>query len=364
MAQRDLWTRLDGRSVLVTGHTGFKGSWLSLWLYSLGARVSGYALEPSTDPNHFAAADIASVLTADIRGDIRDLTALQAAVHSSAPDVIFHLAAQPIVQRSLVAPRDTFDINVLGTATLLDTVREASRPCAVVVVTSDKCYRNEGSPWGFREIDPLGGHDPYSASKAACELVVDAYRASFFSAGSISTHGVRLASARAGNVIGGGDWGADRIVPDAVRALSSGDDLILRNPGATRPWQHVLEPLSGYLTLAACMLDPDADPALADAWNFGPLTTEEATVAELATAVVESWGSGRWVAAGHASANIEAKTLRIAIEKAVSELGWRPRWDFAETVRRTVSWYHEFYASDSSSLQQRSLSDIAAYEGA
>ena len=248
---------LKNKSVLVTGHTGFKGSWLTLWLHRLGAAVTGYALAPPTEPNHFDAARVGEVMVEDVRGDIRDSALIAEVIRRCRPDAVFHLAAQPLVRSSLVSPRETFDVNVGGTASILDAIREADRPCSVVVVTSDKCYRNDGEVWGFRENDPLGGHDPYSASKAGTELVVEAYRSSFFPIERLAEHGVRLASARAGNVIGGGDWAEDRIVPDAVRALSSGRDLIVRNPHSTRPWQHVLEPLSGYLRLAQLLLSDD-----------------------------------------------------------------------------------------------------------
>jgi CDP-glucose 4,6-dehydratase len=280
-----------------------------------------------------------------------------------APDVVFHLAAQPIVRESLRSARETFDVNVMGTATLLDAVRASGNPCAVVVVTSDKCYRNDGQVWGFREVDPLGGHDPYSASKAGAELVVDSYRSSFFPVDRIADHGVRLASVRAGNVIGGGDWAADRIVPDAMRALSAGEDLIVRNPDSTRPWQHVLEPLSGYLALAARMVDDGLGAEWSGAWNFGPQTTEESSVATLATAVVSVWGSGRWAAAATTGHDVEAKTLRLSIDKAVARLGWAPRWGFDESVSRTVDWYRTYYQARSGSMRQPSLDDIAAYEG-
>jgi CDP-glucose 4,6-dehydratase len=355
----------QGRSVLVTGHTGFKGSWLALWLNRLGARVAGYALDPPTSPNHFDAALVAEVLAADVRGDIRDPESVGKAVQNSAPDVIFHLAAQPIVRESLRAARETFDVNMMGTASLLDAVVAHANACVVVVVTSDKCYRNDGQVWGFREIDPLGGHDPYSASKAGAELVVDSYRSSFFPVDQIADHGVSLVTVRAGNVIGGGDWAVDRIVPDAVRALSAGEDLMVRNPGSTRPWQHVLEPLSGYLALAAQLLDSTDAKEWSGAWNFGPLVTQEATVAELASRLVSAWGSGRWVPAVTASGQeVEARTLRLAIDKAVIRLGWRPRWDFDETVTRTVEWYRSYYRARSGSLPQQSLDDIAAYERA
>jgi CDP-glucose 4,6-dehydratase len=357
------WSTLKGRSVLVTGHTGFKGSWLTLWLDSLGARVAGYALDPPTSPNNFEASGVADVLTDDVRGDIRDAEVVAKVIEQCAPDVVFHLAAQPIVRESLRSPRETFDVNVMGTATLLDAVLSSGRPCAVVVVTSDKCYRNDGQIWGFREIDPLGGHDPYSASKAGAELVVDSYRSSFFPVDRIVEHGVRLASVRAGNVIGGGDWAVDRIVPDAVRALSAGEDLVVRNPASTRPWQHVLEPLSGYLTLAGRLLGEPQGAEWAGAWNFGPLTSDEASVADLATTVVSAWGSGSWVAAEAAGQDVEAKTLRLSIDKAVSRLGWVPQWGFGETVTRTVEWYRAYYGARSGSMRQHSLDDIAAYGG-
>jgi CDP-glucose 4,6-dehydratase len=350
-----------GKSVFLTGHTGFKGSWLALWLHQLGAQVTGYALDPPTRPNHFEVAGVAGTLEEDVRADIRDHEAVDSAFGRCQPDFVFHLAAQPIVRSSLANPRETFDINVVGTASVLDAVRSAGLPCSVVVITSDKCYRNEGQVWGFREDDPLGGHDPYSASKAGTELVVGAYRASYFQPERSAEHGVRLASARAGNVIGGGDWAEDRIVPDAVRALASGTDLLVRNPISTRPWQHVLEPLSGYLELAATLASGDHLERWAQAWNFGPLPTEEATVADLASSIVAAWGSGRWTTPSAALVDVEAKTLRISIDKAISELGWRPRWQLGETVTRTVEWYRRYYRSPHDSMQQHSLADIEAY---
>jgi len=350
------------KSVLVTGHTGFKGSWLALWLHQLGAHVTGYALEPPSNPNHFEASNIAELLVEDARGDIRDADRFAEVVARCAPDVVFHLAAQPIVRTSLVDPRETFDVNVVGTASVLDAIRLRGQPCAVVVATSDKCYRNDGQVWGFREIDPLGGHDPYSASKAGSELVVDAYRSSFFPVGRIAEHGIRLASVRAGNVIGGGDWADDRIVPDAVRALAAGIDLEVRNPDSTRPWQHVLEPLSGYLKLADRLLS-DADPSMwAEAWNFGPSINDEASVADLATALVNAWGSGRWTTPSSTTSNVEAKTLRISIDKAVGTLDWQPRWHLDETVSRTVDWYRHYYREKGASMQKHSFEDIEAYE--
>jgi CDP-glucose 4,6-dehydratase len=355
---------LVGKSVFLTGHTGFKGSWLTQWLHHLGARVTGYALDPPSQPSHFDVAHTADLLQRDVRGDIRDSTRLAEAVRSCAPDVVFHLAAQPIVRASLEAPRETFDVNVVGTASVLDAIRSADKPCAVIVVTSDKCYRNDGQNLGFREDDPLGGHDPYSASKAGTELVVEAYRSSYFPSHRFDEHGVQLASVRAGNVIGGGDWAADRIVPDAVRALSEGKDLIVRNPQSTRPWQHVLEPLSGYLLLASRLLGDAGSGVLDQAWNFGPLAESEASVEDLATAIVHAWGSGKWVSDQVDPNDVEAATLRIAIDKAMNQLGWRPRWGFDETVNRTVNWYRAFYRGDGPDAHRLSLSDIESYEGA
>jgi CDP-glucose 4,6-dehydratase len=362
-AERETLRSFAGLPVLVTGHTGFKGSWLALWLHRLGSHVTGYALDPPSHPNHFETANIAGLLADDVRADIRDAERLADVVRRCDPAVVFHLAAQPLVRASLVEPRETFDVNVVGTASVLDAVRLAGRPCAVVVVTSDKCYRNDGQIWGFRESDPLGGHDPYSASKAGAELVVDAYRSSFFPVEHVAEHGVRLASVRAGNVIGGGDWAEDRLVPDAVRALSGGADLVVRNPGSTRPWQHVLEPLSGYLALAARLLLDEHPATWMGAWNFGPLTGDEVTVGDLATALVDAWGSGRWTIPPGTSADVEARTLRIAVDKAVSVLGWRPRWHIDEAVRRTIGWYRQYYLGPMGSMQERSLDDIEAFEG-
>jgi CDP-glucose 4,6-dehydratase len=323
--------------------------------------VSGYALDPPSSVSNFAVSGIGDLLVDDVRGDVRDSDRLTQALRRAEPDVVFHLAAQPIVLASLRAPRETFDVNVMGTLNLLEAVRGLDQPCAVLVITSDKCYRNDGNVWGFRESDPLGGTDPYSASKAGAELVVEAYRASYFSPERTADPGIRLASVRAGNVIGGGDWADDRIVPDAVRALVAGQPLIVRNPASTRPWQHVLEPLSGYLSLASHLLGDDPHP-WAQAWNFGPLATAEASVAALADAVIDQWGSGRWETEAGTVPHLEAKTLRISIDKAVTLLGWRPRWDFDETVQRTVAWYRTYYEAPSTEMRKVCLSDIEAYE--
>jgi CDP-glucose 4,6-dehydratase len=349
-----------GRSVLVTGDTGFKGSWLALWLHRLGARVTGYALAPPTDPSHFVAADVAATLAAQHEADIRDGARLAQAVRDAAPDVIFHLAAQALVRDSYLAPRETFEVNAIGCASLLDAVRALGKPCVVVMVTSDKCYENREQPWGYREIDPMGGSDPYSASKGAAEIVIQSYRRSFFPTARLAEHGVKLATARAGNVIGGGDWAKDRIVPDIVRSLLAGQPVPVRNPAAVRPWQHVLEPLHGYLTLAARMLESD-DPLWRDSWNFGPLTEDNVTVEALVEAFLADWGEGAWADASCPGQVPESRLLRLNIDKALWELGWRPRWKFAEAVAHTANWYKRF-AAGRPAMRDASLATIADYE--
>jgi CDP-glucose 4,6-dehydratase len=294
---------------------------------------------------------------------VRDLAALRRAVREAEPHVVFHLAAQPLVRASYDRPIDTFETNVLGTANVLEAVRLERARCAVVVVTTDKCYENREWPFGYRETDPVGGHDPYSASKAAAELVVESYRRSFFPPASLREHGVALASARAGNVIGGGDWARDRIVPDAIRALGAGESVLVRNPGAVRPWQHVLEPLGGYLLLGARLLEGDAGAC--EAWNFGPRPEGTVPVSELVGAVVEAWGSGGWRATPQRGAPHEANVLRLAIEKAYARLGWSPRWPVREAVRQTVRWYALRHAgADASRLRAEMVAQIGAYLGA
>jgi CDP-glucose 4,6-dehydratase len=360
---------LAGRSVFVTGHTGFKGSWLCHWLRRLGARVSGYALGPPSEPNAFVAAGVHDVLAAHFEGDVRDAARLLAAMQQVAPDVVVHLAAQALVRPSYLLPRDTFEVNVIGTVGVLEAVRQLGRPCAVIVVTSDKCYENAEHPWGYREIDPLGGADPYSASKGAAEIAVAAYRRSFFAPEHWAGHGVQLASVRAGNVIGGGDWATDRIVADLARSLSADRAASVRNPRSVRPWQHVLEPLSGYLLLAARMLDTPGDPRFSSAWNFGPSSLENVTVGELADLFVAAWGGGSWVDESHGHHPAEARTLRLCIDKTISDLGWRPRWAVREAVARSARWYKTHYdcqgqPGSAERMQEATLADIADYEAA
>jgi CDP-glucose 4,6-dehydratase len=349
-----------GKRVLLTGHTGFKGGWLTLCLHDLGAAVTGFALPPDTTPALFDDAKIGE-LCRSVEGDVRDLEALRRVVREAQPEVIFHLAAQPLVRASYERPLETFETNVLGTAKLLEAVRLERARCAVVVITTDKCYENREWVFGYREVDPLGGHDPYSASKAAAEIVVDSYRRSFFAPSRLASHGVALASARAGNVIGGGDWAADRIVPDAIRALSAGESILVRNPGAVRPWQHVLEPLGGYLLLGAGLLGPRA-PELAEAWNFGPRPEGTVPVSDLAREMVAAWGAGGWHTTAQAGAPHEANVLRLAIEKAYARLGWSPRWSVGEAIHHTVHWYRlRHRGGDAAALRTLSIEQFRAH---
>ena len=338
----------DGRRVLLTGHTGFKGSWLSLWLLSMGARVTGVALEPDPGPSLYAALGLANAdqpsRLSDRRADIRDAETLATLVAAADPEVVLHLAAQPLVRRSYLDPLGTWATNVQGSLNLLESLRPLDHPCAVVMVTTDKVYANREWCYGYRESDRLGGHDPYSASKAAAELAIASWRASFSGTAPHQTPHLAIASARAGNVIGGGDWGADRIVPDAMRSCAAGEPLILRNPGATRPWQHVLEPLSGYLQLAEAL---SADPAgHADAWNFGPHPESNRPVRDLVEALHLHW-PGQWEDQSDPLAPHEAGLLHLVIDKAQHRLGWLPRWDFATTVARTAGWYRGVADGDS-----------------
>lgn len=326
------------KKVLVTGHTGFKGSWLTLWLARAGARVSGLALDPATSPSLFALARVGSSLDQDHRVDLRDRTAVLRAFREVSPDVVFHLAAQPIVKTSYEQPVETFATNVIGTLHVLDALRALDRPCVVVVVTTDKVYANAETGRAFEEDDPLGGHDPYSASKACTEIATASFRASF-----ADRTGLRIATARAGNVIGGGDWSPHRLVPDIARALARGEPVRLRNPHSTRPWQHVIDPLSGYLALAAA-LSGDAWAGLATSFNFGPDARSVRDVASVCALAAEAWNAhgletARVEVAREVDAVHEAGTLSLAIDKSARVLGWRPRWDLEASVRHTIDWY-------------------------
>ena len=357
-----------GRRVLLTGHTGFKGSWLALWLLQMGARVTGVALDPDTSPSLFDALNLTAVDQAaaglpgelhDHRADIRDADALAALVVEADPEVVLHLAAQPLVRRSYADPLGTWAINVMGSLHVLEALRPLDHPCAVVMVTTDKVYANREWCYGYRETDRLGGHDPYSASKAGAELAIASWRASFCGTAPHQTPHLAIATARAGNVIGGGDWAADRIVPDAMRACAATKPLILRNPRATRPWQHVLEPLSGYLVLAEAL---HRDPAAhTEAWNFGPQLEANRSVAELVEALHGHW-PGQWRDLSDPHAPHEAGLLHLVIDKAVQRLGWQPRWDFAATVARTAGWYRQ--VAGGAAPLACCLADLGRYAGA
>ena len=359
MMQPILKSDFRGKSVLVTGHTGFKGSWLSIWLHELGARVSGYSLAPPTSPSNFEASRVNEVIDRHCIGDIRSAGDIRRAIDDASPDVIFHLAAQPLVRDSYESPRDTFDTNVMGTCNLLEAVRLRRRPCVVVVITSDKCYENIESQRPYREDDAMGGYDPYSASKGAAELLAASYRRSYFSPARLNEHGVKLATVRAGNVIGGGDWARDRIVPDVVAYLTAGQPVPLRNPRAVRPWQHVLAPLHGYLLLAAQMMSSD-EPELCSGWNFGPDDAGTCCVSELVERFCAAWGGGTWKFVGDRSQPHEAGLLRLAIAKA-AEIGWQPIWSLDQTVEYTARWYRRFHEANGESMLEACLDDIRDY---
>lgn len=324
------------RSVLLTGHTGFKGGWLTLWLHQLGAKVHGYAIEPPTRPSLFEVARIGTLLSSDTRADLVDLASLHRTFEAVQPEVVFHLAAQSLVREGYRRPLDTLMTNVIGTANLLEAIRASESVGAVVVVTTDKVYENRNWIYPYRESEPLGGHDPYSASKAAAELVTASYRASFFGVDGRSAH---IATARAGNVIGGGDWAVDRLVPDCLSAFSQNEPARLRYPHAVRPWQHVLEPLSGYLELAQRLLEPGGQQ-LATAWNFGPDPDSDATAEQVAGRIATLWGEdAQFMHAVSEENPHEAGLLRLDSSRARSILHWRPRWNLHQALAHTVAWH-------------------------
>jgi CDP-glucose 4,6-dehydratase len=352
----DSYSHWKGRRVFLTGHTGFKGGWMALWLSSLGARVRGYALDPSTTPNLFTAADIGSRIE-DIRGDIRDAAALDRAMLDFAPEVVFHMAAQPLVRLSYQDPIGTFETNVIGTARVLDAVRRTPSVRAVVSVTTDKCYENHEWIWPYRETDPLGGHDPYSASKACAEIVSASFRRSFFA----PDRKVALATARAGNVIGGGDWSTDRLIPDLVRGFLSGEPVRIRRPHSIRPWQHVLEPLKGYLTLADKLLTPDA-VNYSTAYNFGPADEDARPVSWIADRMVHFWGNNAtWVLDEDPNAPHEATYLKLDTSRARQELAWTPKLRLEMALDWLVTWYRT-WQSTPNAIQSLTLSQIAVYQ--
>ncbi|HEY1087963.1 MAG TPA: CDP-glucose 4,6-dehydratase [Archangium sp.] len=352
-----------GRTVLLTGHTGFKGAWLTLWLERLGAKVVGLALEPEPE-SVFLSADVAGSCEHHV-ADVRSFAQVRELVAKTKPDVVFHLAAQALVRKSYAEPLATIETNINGTAHVLEAIRATQQRCAVVVVSSDKCYENREWVYGYREDDAMGGYDPYSMSKGATELVTSSWRRSFFPPAKLAQHGVGIASARAGNVIGGGDWAADRIVPVCIRSLAKGEAIGVRSPKAIRPWQHVLEPLSGYLLLGLKLLKGERAADFCEGWNFGPEAASAQPVSALATALVKAWGAGSWVDQSDPSAHHEASLLRLSIDKAHAKLGWQPRWRFDETIERTVAWYRaQVNGASKGELKQLTLEQIAAYERA
>lgn len=350
----NLW---EGRRVFLTGHTGFKGGWLALWLASKGAQVRGYALDPSTEPSLFTAASIAEILDDD-RGDIRDYPKLEASLVDFEPEVVFHLAAQPLLRRSYADPLGTYSTNVMGTANLLEAVRRSPGVRAVVCITTDKCYQNREWAWPYRETDPLGGHDPYSSSKACAEIVAAAYRDSYFPVSRLSEHRVAIATARAGNVIGGGDWSEDRLVPDLIRGFASGNPVLIRRPKAIRPWQHVLEPLQGYITLAEQLLS--GKPDFVTAFNFGPSEDDAWPVERIADKLAAMWGNGASWVRDNAPSVHEAHYLKLDSSKARSELGWRPRLNLETALDWTLRWYRQ--CQNGADMATETRAQIARYE--
>jgi len=340
------------RSVFVTGHTGFKGGWISLWLSKLGAKVHGYSLIPPTAPNFFSETQLENRMQSSTIADIRDLTKLTSALQTTKPSIVIHMAAQPLVRESYVSPVETFSTNVIGTVNLLEAMRSVDSVEAVVNITTDKCYENREWVWLYRENDRLGGHDPYSASKACAELVATSYRNSFF-----SKTGIQLASVRAGNVIGGGDWAADRLIPDFLRAVDAGKTLRVRSPNAVRPWQHILEPLSGYLTLAERLVSGGSE--YAEAWNFGPTELDAKPVSWILDHLCQKVPDARWERE-ESSQPHEACLLKLDITKARTKLGWSPRWSLATGLDKTLEWHQAW--RDGRSMTDVSTKQIEEYQ--
>lgn len=340
------------KKIFITGHTGFKGSWLSLWLIQMGAEITGYALDPYTPQDFYVVNQIEQFIK-DNRGDLRDRELLEKCLTESEAEIVFHLAAQPLVRKSYDVPHETFDVNVMGTANLLDSCMKVKSVKSVIVVTSDKCYENNELGIPFRETDSLGGKDPYSASKAAAEILAHAYRKSFF-----SNAGIGLATVRAGNVIGGGDWAEDRIIPDTIRALKSNRVIEVRNPNSTRPWQHVLEPLSGYLWLGKCLYEDFQK--YSEPWNFGPEVENFVPVSQLVEKALSVWKSGQWKTMASDGTRAEAKVLKLDCAKSHLKLHWRPVLDFEKTVQMTLCWY-QAYCENPKSIGDLSKEQIREY---
>ena len=352
----NIWEAYANKTVLLTGHTGFKGSWLASWLTRLGAKVVGFSLDVPSTPSNFSASQVGECVE-DIRSDIRDVAALRDVINRVQPDFIFHLAAQALVRRSYAEPLETISSNALGTTSVLEALRSSQKPLVAVMITSDKAYDNLEWVWGYRETDRLGGKDPYSASKGMAELAIRSYVDSFFKE---SNNCVRLGIARAGNVIGGGDWAADRIVPDCVRAWANHQSVDIRSPNATRPWQHVLEPLSGYLSLGANLQANGEQHG--EAYNFGPSSDQDNTVRALIDAMAMHWSEVRWNDVSKQEMdNREAGLLKLNCDKALNELSWRATLRFEETVAMTAEWYKEYYSDNSKSMRNFTLGQIETY---
>ena len=346
------------KKVLLTGHTGFKGGWLSLWLNAMGAKVVGYSLEPPTEPSLFDVAQVQKSLAASYIEDIRDLNNMLLVFNSHKPDIVFHMAAQPLVRYSYVDPIETYSTNVMGTVNMFEAVRKTESVRVVVNVTSDKCYENREWLWGYRENEPMGGYDPYSNSKGCAELVTSAYRHSFFNPNIDDAESVAIATGRAGNVIGGGDWADDRLVPDIFKAILNKNTTIIRNPNAIRPWQHVLEPLNGYLTLAEKMWDNPI--TYSDAWNFGPNEDDTKPVSWIIQNLVELWGEGsEWKVDAKTDHPHEATYLKLDCSKAKSMLGWEPRWNIEIALSKVVEWYQEYQSGNN--MYEVTLKQINEY---
>lgn len=348
---RGFWA---GRRVFLTGHTGFKGGWLALWLADMGAEVHGYALPAPAGPSFYTTTGVAAHLAGECLADIRDADVLRAAITAARPEIVLHLAAQPLVRASYRDPVETYSVNVMGLVNLFEVARACPSIGAMVNVTTDKCYENREWLWPYREDEALGGHDPYSASKACAEIVTASYRRAF-----LAEAGIALASARAGNVIGGGDWAVDRLIPDFLRSLDRDETLVLRSPNATRPWQHVLEPLAGYLTLAEALLDQGA--TMAEAWNFGPGPQDVASVSDIVDRLCVRIAGAGWELASDVQLH-EAQSLALDSAKARARLGWRMRWQIEEALSRTLDWHLAW--REGANLAALSLSQIAAYEAA
>jgi CDP-glucose 4,6-dehydratase len=346
-----------GKKVLLTGHTGFKGSWLLAWLHRLGATVKGYSLAPEHDNDLYNLLG-GSRLCDSVIADIRDRAGLAEVIKEFQPDFIFHLAAQALVRRSYRMPADTFEVNTAGTANILEGLFKLDKPCIVVIITTDKVYENLEKEYHYKETDKLGGYDPYSASKAAAEIVVSSYRNSFFNPASYNSHGKSVATARAGNVIGGGDRSEDRIIPDIIRAFEAGQAVVVRNPGAVRPWQHVLEPLSGYLLLGAKMKEEPAK--YCEAWNFGPYNEDVLTVEQVVKQAISVWGGGEYTTPALKEQPHEANLLQLDITKAITYLGWKPKLNSTQAIQQTIDWYRQLSSQDAARLV---LAQLDKYEG-